>query len=249
MKSFLSLYKKEIRSMFFFMIVSILIVLSWELFLFYKSSVWPSGLVLGLSFLPVSFFPLIMLWQGYQSYRYEWKDDTIYMLLTLPSPGWKISLAKLAAGFSYYLSVILFTVFMIFLVNDKTFISDLPSYISRSYIYKSVFFGGLFYLVFGMIPYVLSQFSCLVSRFYSKFKGLISIVVFILTNYVIYRVASLVAPIFNWVPNIPVTNIAVNGEATFQTIHINSAPIISLVLMIIFIFYLGSLLLEKHLEV
>ncbi|MGM0438636.1 MAG: ABC transporter permease [Bacillota bacterium] len=250
MKSFISLYKKEIRAMFFFVVVSILIVLAWELFLFYKSSVWPSELILGLSFLPTSFFPLIMLWQGYQSYRHEWKDDTIYMLLTLPSPGWKISLAKLAAGFSYYLTVVLFTALMIFLINDKSFISQLPTYISRSYIYKTSLLLGIAYIIFGMTPYILSQFSCLVSRFYSRFKGLVSIVVFILTNYLIYRIASVISPIFNWLPNIPVKGFNVSmGEVTFQTIYINSAPIVSILLMILFIFFLGSFLLEKYLEV
>lgn len=250
MKSFISLYKKEIRAMFFFVVVSILIVLAWELFLFYKSSVWPSELILGLSFLPTSFFPLIMLWQGYQSYRHEWKDDTIYMLLTLPSPGWKISLAKLAAGFSYYLTVVLFTALMIFLINDKSFISQLPSYISRSYVYKTSSMIVIAYIIFGMAPYILSQFSCLVSRFYSRFKGLVSIVVFILTNYLIYRIASVISPIFNWLPNIPVKGFNVSmGEVTFQTIYINSAPIVSILLMILFIFFLGSFLLEKYLEV
>ncbi|MGM0411436.1 MAG: ABC transporter permease [Bacillota bacterium] len=250
MRSWFTLYKKELRSIFFFLLVSILVILGWELFLFYKSSVWPRELILGLSFLPTSFFPLIMLWQGYQSFRHEWKDNTIYMLMSLPRKGWQITLAKLATGFTYYISVTLFTALMILIVNDKSIIPSLPPYITKEFIYRSTFLGSFAYVIFGMIPYILSQFSCLVSRFYSRFKGLISIVVFVLTNYFIYRVASIISPIFNWLPNIPLKGFTQSmGEISYHTIYINSAPIISLLLMVAIIFYLASLLFEKYLEV
>lgn len=250
MRSWYELYKKEIRSISFFLLVSILIISGWELFLLYKSGGWPGEIVFGLSFLPFSFLPLIMLWQGYQSYRQEWENDTVYILLSLPRAGWQIGLSKLLAAFTYYFTTVFFTLIMIYFINDKSIISMISSYITPEYLYKSILLVGISYILFGMIPYILSQFSCLVSRFYSRFRGLISIVVFVLTNYLVYRTASIISPIFNWVPNIPVKGFSESmGMVAVQVIKINSAPIVSLLFMIGLVFYLGSILLERHLEV
>ena len=250
MRSWFELYKKELRSISFFMLVSILVILGWELFLMYKSQLWHFGLVFGLSFLPLSFLPIIMLWRGYQSYRQEWKDNTIYMLMSLPRSGWQIGLSKLLADLTYYLAAVLFTLFMVYVVNDTSLLPMLPPYITPKLVFKYISLTGIAYIIFGMIPYIFTQFSCLISRFYSRFRGLISIVVFVLTNYLVYRTASLIAPIFNWVPNIPIDVFRGSMiQVNMQTIYINSAPIVSIILMTGLVFYLGSILLEKQLEV
>ena len=252
MRSFFELYKKEIRSIAFFLLVSVLIIFAWEMFLLYKSRAWPRGVAFGLSFLPLSFLPLIMLWQGYQSYRKEWKNKTVYMMMSLPRAGWQIGLSKFAASLTYFLAVFFITVIMIIFVNinDSSVLSMLPSYITPQYIYKSGFLAGIAYILFSMMPYILSQFSSLISRFYSRFRGLISIVVFVLSNYLVYRIASFIAPIFNWVPNIPIEGFSdTMGQVNVHTIYINSAPLITLFIMYIVVFYIGSLIFEKYLEV
>lgn len=250
MSGLLELYKKELRSIAFFLLVSVLIILGWQFFLLYKATNWPEGVAFGLSYIPFAFFPLIMIWQGYQSYRQEWKNDTIYMLLSLPRPGWVISLSKLLAALTYYLVTVVLNMVMVYFVSQQHFWSEMLPVVTEKWVLSMAFKTVIAYIVMGISIYILSQFSCLVSRFYDRFKGLISIVVFILSSYIIYRGGAILAPLFKWLPDLPV-KIMSESLATFEpaTIHIGSGPIIASLILIILLFSLGGKLLEDYLEV
>jgi hypothetical protein len=250
MSSWFELYKKELRSISFFLLVSVLIILGWQFFLLYKIDNWPLGLSFGLSYLPFGFFPLIMLWQGYQSYRQEWKDDTIYFLLSLPRPGWVVSLAKLMAGLTYQFVTVALNLIMVYIISRQTFWSLRPSYVTEEWILSIALKLFIVYIVIGLSLYILSQFSYLISRFYDRFKGLISIVVFVLSSYVIYRGSAIIAPVFKWLPDFPV-RIIQEGMKSFEptTIYVGSGPIVASFILLILLFALGGKLLDSHLEV
>src|SRR5690606_8269805 len=61
---------------------------------------WPVEAVTALSLLPTGFLPLWVLWSALHLYRQEWRENTHYLLLSLPVPAWKITLPKLAALFT-----------------------------------------------------------------------------------------------------------------------------------------------------
>ncbi|MFP4662584.1 MAG: hypothetical protein ACLFPF_10350, partial [Halanaerobiales bacterium] len=65
MRAWWELYKKEVNSLGFFTMVVLLLIFGWELLLFYKIDSWTPAVTFGLSFLPLSFFPLLILWLGY----------------------------------------------------------------------------------------------------------------------------------------------------------------------------------------
>ena len=46
---------------------------------------------------PMGFLPLWALWTSVQLYRQEWRENTSYLMLSLPVRAWKITSAKLAA--------------------------------------------------------------------------------------------------------------------------------------------------------
>ena len=77
-------------------------------------------------------------------------------------------------------------------------------------------------------------------------------VVFIVSHYVIFRGTTLLAPLFRWVPDIPVYNYIYSleeGVARSYDITIGSGPFVAFLLMLSGLFLLGSWILEKQLDV
>ena len=253
MRSWFSLYKKELYRLVFFTLIVFLIVTGWQFFLVYKLAKWPAELVFGLSFLPFSFFPLIMLWQGYQSFRYEWKDDTAYFLLTLPRSGWQITLAKLTAGMTFYIGITLYNILILLIANRSVinlFMSDFPENVTPKLITNGFTDFTILYLISGLAIYILTQFSYLISRFYNRFNGMISIVIFVLSVYIVHRGGSLLAPLLKWMPDIPVRVMeGMAGIAQERIIYIGSGPLLGSLIMLILLFLAGSWIFEKQLEV
>lgn len=255
MRAWWELYKKEIYSIGFFTMVVLLLLFAWEFFLFYKSSAWPLELTFGLSFLPFSFFPLLILWLGYNAYRQEWKDDSNYFILSIPRRGWEISLAKLTSSMSFYIVVTLLTSLLIYLFNQEyintVIIGNAPACIFEDNLVSGLLMRSLLvYWLTALAIYVITQFSQLISLYFDRFRGLVTVIVFIVTHYIIFRGAVILSPLFNWLPDFPVK--AVNeGMGLVQrfTFYIGSGPIIASTLLIIALFFFGSWLLEHQLEV
>ena len=256
MRAWWELYKKEISAISFFSAVIFLALLAWQVFLFYKADTWISGLVFGLAFVPFFFYPLLILWLGYNSYRQEWKDDTHYFLLSLPRRGWEISLAKLAAAMSFYLGICLATILLIFVFHQgyirETVLDDNFRGVMGSGILSGLALRlFLAYWLYGLTFYIVAQFSQLVSLFFDRFRGLITIIVFILSPYVIFRGVLLLAPLFRLVPELSMGNL-VYVDFDIPRVYpltFGSGPFLAYLVMIIAMFLLGSWLVEKHLEV
>jgi len=253
MRSWVSLFKKEIRSMLFTILVSVLLVSAWEIYLITRMDVWPLGLTFGLGFIPFAIFPLIMLVQGYQSFRQEWKNNTIYLLKSLPRSGYEIVSAKLASSSLVYIVLTLYTfgLHMFFHWSQlKILMGQLPEAVNSSYSTRMLVLGIITYIVIGIVPYLLSQFSYLVSCFYGKFRWLVSIVVFALSHYILVRLGGFIARLFNWLPDIPVDVMwsSPYGEE-IATIYLGSGPILAALLILIGFFMAGSWILEKQLDV
>ncbi|MFW6028933.1 MAG: hypothetical protein ACOCRO_01625 [Halanaerobiales bacterium] len=254
MRAWWILFKKELSNNLFVILVIALLTIAWQVFLYYKAVSWPYGLSFGLSFLPFSFYPLVLLYMGYNAYRQEWKDDTSYFLLSLPRYGWQISLAKLASSMTFYILITALTIGLIY-IFQHTFIRrailDLPGNIN----YMELIFNIagrmlLAYIMMGLGIYVLSQFSQLISLFYDRFRGLITVIVFILSNYLVYRAASFLAPLLGWLPDIPITNLNIlAGEVNTSRIYIGSGPFAGVFIVLLALFLLASWLLETQLEV
>ncbi len=256
MRAWWELYKKEINTIGFFSLVVILLVLAWEFFLLYKIDAWPQELTFGLSFLPLSFFPLLILWLGYNAYRQEWKDDTNYFILSIPRKGWEISLAKLASSMTFYIIVTLATYLLIYFFHQgfiyQELIAQAPEGIFvGNFIIDTMVKITLAYWLVALVIYILTQFSQLISLYFDRFRGLVTVVVFILSNYFIFRLATLLSPLFNWLPDFPVRVFNESGIGLVQrsTFYIGSGPIIASTLLIVALFLLGSWLLENQLEI
>lgn len=253
MRSWISLFKKEIRGMLFTILVAVLLVTAWEVYLTTKINSWPLGLTFGLGFIPFVIFPLIMLVNGYQSFRQEWKNDTIYLLKSLPRSGKELVSAKLVSNILVYVILTLYTfgLHMFFhWAQVKLVLKQMPEPTSSIVSTRMIVFLVITYLVMGIIPYIISQFSYLVSCVFNRLRWLISIVVFILSHYLLIRLGGFISRLFNWMPDIPL-DVTWSGPygSEVTTMYLGSGPIIASLLILIGFFLTGSWILEKQLDV
>ncbi len=253
MRAYWELYKKDFRSMSFAMLVISLLILGWHFFLVYKKYQWGVALTFGLSFIPFAFFPIIALWMGFQSFRQEWKDDTIYGLLTLPRSGLVLTSTKLLVGMTCYIGVSILLSGLIFF-SYQDFIEEglqlIPYQMNRGLLIGYIVKAILVYWIIGAIIYIISQFSYLISKFYNKVSWLIVILVFNLSQYLIFRGGGILAPLFTWAPDISIgiENVRM-GIFYSETLEIGTGPLLASLLIVIGIFFVGSWVLEKQLEV
>ena len=253
MKNLISLLKKEIRQANILYIVSILIIAVWQWFLITRTDNWPAGLSFGLGFIPLFFLPIIMIFMGYTSYRGEWNNDTIYLLKILPRRGYEINLAKFIPAFTYYLliSAVLITVNIFFhqgLISQM--FSEAPEIVGQEISKQFLVLAYSSYLITGLQLYLITQFSYIIASFFNRFRLLISILVFILSNYLILRIGGFLNYLFNWLPDFPAT-IFMESPAgvTETTIYIGSAPFIVILVMMTGLFFLNSRLIASDVDV
>lgn len=254
MRAWWELYKKELYTLSFLLLVVVLLISFWNLFLFFKIDVWPEGVSFGLSFLPLSFFPIIILWLAYNSYQQEWKDDTNYFILSIPRRGWEIGLAKVASFMTFYIVVSLVSVTFI-LIFHQSLIRELigviqDEAINIGIIHRVIIKILLAYWIGALGIFIKVQFSQIVSLFYDRFRGLITIIVFLITNYGLLRMTGILCKLFRWCPDLLLESFNVSYFFVENlNIKIGSGPIIATLLLDIVVFLLGSWILEKHLEV
>ena len=253
MKSLISLIKKEFRQLNILFIVSTLIAAVWEWFLITRTDNWPPAVSFGLGFIPLFFLPLIMIFLAYTSYRSEWGNNTIYLLKILPRRGYEINLAKFLPAVIYYLflSAALIAVNLYFNQDllSQVF-NETPEMIGQQ-MFKQVFvFSYLIYLITGIQLYLITQFSYIIAFFYNHFRLLISILVFILSHYLILRIGGFFNYLFNWLPDFPVTVFMENPAGVRESIiYIGSAPFIVIIMMMIGLFFLNSRLIASDVDV
>jgi hypothetical protein len=249
-KKWWQLYKLEGRNNWFFYLIVSLLVGGWYLFLGLQN--WGQIIISILSYLPFFLFPCIIIWAGFQSFRREWKQQTIYSLFSLPRSGWQIAGIKLAVAISFYLGLTLVAGGLLLVVNEEVLTT-----VSSQQLGGATAVSGwdllqivAAYWLVGAGLYITSQFSYLVSRIYARWRGIISILVFLLVQYLVIRGGSLLAVLFNWVPKITIKSQLLLPEAVPLTaVQLNLAPILGSVVIVCFIMGLSSWLLETQLEV
>lgn len=253
MRSLISLIKKEFRQLNILLIVSILITAAWEWFLITRTEHWPPGVSFGLGFIPLFFLPLIMIFLAYNSYRSEWGNNTIYLLKILPRRGYEINLAKFLPALIYYLflSAALITVNIYF--NQELIariLNEAPELIGRQMSRQFLIISYSVYIISGIQLYLITQFSYIIASFYNRFRLLISILVFILSHYLILRIGGFFNYLFNWLPDFPVTVFMESpAGVTESTIYVGSAPLIVIMLLMTGLFFLNSRLIASDVDV
>ncbi len=219
---------------------------------------WSPETVAVLSLLPMAFLPLWFIWQTYQSLRVEWREDTVYTLLTLPVPGWKIVLSKLIALLIEYTVVVgvwVVSGLVVYWSPLQILLHDLFQTVSLGWFVRN---GFLFYFaslaVFaGFIIYM--QVAYITARVMGRFHGLVMVWVLLLQTWAVNRIGALLQPVFEWVPHVPLYRLLDLSALPrtlvdpTQGLFWDLSGSIGSWLAVIGLFFLGAWLLENFVEV
>lgn len=97
-KKLFTLYKKDLTILKFETLLILGSIIVFNLFLYYKAKTsWPLDMSLGLSTLLLSFVPLFTFFRAFNFIKEEWKENTVYFMMSLPTSGNIIFLSKFLA--------------------------------------------------------------------------------------------------------------------------------------------------------
>ncbi|MFW6238147.1 MAG: hypothetical protein ACOC5A_02810 [Halanaerobiales bacterium] len=245
--AFRELYRKDLSLFSFFILLVTVISLGWQLFLVSMIGKWGVEVTFGLNFLPLIFYPTIMLWPGIQSFRREWRDDTIYNSLLLPRSGWQQTGSKLLAGMTGYIFWSMLSIFIIVLFYGGM-IKEGITYLPEKYMSIEIFIKVyILYVLFGMQNFILVQFCYLIGKLIKRAQGFFTILAYIIIIYLQFKFIEIISPLMDWVPDFYFTGITYDYEGfSFMS---PTGGLITVLLYAGLIFVLSSLLLEKKLEV
>lgn len=197
-RMFATLYKKDmILGKNESLLIMALIIVG-NLFLFYKAeTTWEPQIAMGLSGAFLSFIPFTIFFKAFNIISSEWKENTVYMMMSLPVNGNMIFLSKLLALLTQLLILVLvaipFTGTFIFRygfsIRDLSQVLQLMDgeMISAMLQVFTLLFTGF------TLSLVIVFFSTLVGRMFKKFSGVISFVVFLAAHYFIGKITNLLS--------------------------------------------------------
>lgn len=250
MRQLWTLYKKELAGtkLNFFLVVGI--ILFWETFLATRHGKWPGDLIFGLSFLPFALLPFWAVIGAVQSLRREWNENSIYVLLSLPTRGASVIGAKTLALVTELTAYVLLVPFFSWLLANGTRAPALlPSNAGAVLLDVTLKGFWLYWFVLVMLT-VVGQFSYLVGALLDRFQWLVAGWVFLVSAYLLTRGAQVISPVFAWVPDLPLRSYSeVNGIPMIRTVYVDAAPLAGTVVIAAAMFVAASLLMEKGVEV
>lgn len=188
-----TLYKKDLAASKFESLLILGFILVGNLFLYYKAKTsWPSDISLVFSMIISGFIPLFTFLKAFNFIRSEWKENTVYWIMSLPTSGNNIFLAKFMALLSQFfvlgIIALAFTLSFIFMKTElQDILRNLKEFIDYSQVgLEAIKIGVIMFLGFGM-TIIIAFFSAVVGKLFDKFSGLITFLVFIFTNYITSR--------------------------------------------------------------
>ena len=248
MARYWSLLKKELRTSRMGFFILLFSIVAWDVFLSTRSNSWDKTLIFVLSFVPVVVLPFYAFVSGFSSFREEWQDKTIYLLLSLPVRGITLTSVKLLSVFIEILVFVTIIFIGVMMFGQKAFPVTMP--------YQLLIQGGLILSIAMLMLATMSQFAYLAGRLFERFQWLVSLWVFILLWWGIGRLFSLFSYLLKWLPDIQVKSWQISGiwdylgEGTVPpTFSIHSAALVAVILSYLIIFLLGSWFLEKYAEI
>lgn len=228
----------------------------WTAFLYSRAGVWPSQVIFTLYFLPSGFLPLWAIWTSVQLYRYEWRENTSYLMLSLPVRAWVITSAKLAllltgiVGYTLLIGagavIIGYRVAggSLMLMGDPFSIVPFWWAVRMILLGYTAMVGGL------MVTGLIAQFAYVFSRLFSRFQGLVMGWTWFVTIWLLSRVGDLGGRLLAWMPDFHLPVWEVSGSMPgFRSITIESGPFWALALGVVGVYALLNLILERAIEV
>lgn len=231
-------------------------LLVWTVFLLSRTGTWPREAILALYFLPSGFLPIWALWMSVQLYRQEWRENTSYLMLSLPVRAWKITSAKLAFLVSVAVWFSLLILAGAWLIAARMGILAEIAEMNHFAVIPTewlVKMGVLLYVLAlaGIVSVSLvTQFAYVFSRLFTRLRGNVMAWTWILSFWLMARVSDLGGRLLAFLPDFYVRTLYIaGGTPEFQLLRIESGPVWAMVLFLAGLFALLNAVLEKAIEV
>jgi len=229
----------------------------WTVWLLSRAGVWEPEAVIALYIAPLSgILPLWALWTSVQLYRQEWRENTSYLMLSLPVRAWKITSAKLAALLTGVLALCLLSGAGLWLLMVRTgllaelFGRNLFALVPLEWLVRVslLAFGGM---LAGLVVLALfTQLAYVFSRLFTRFRGLVMLWTWALSFWLLIRVGDLGSRLLGFLPDFRLRMLSVrNGVPEFEVLTIDSGPFVAIVLLLFGLYWLLNAVLERAIEV
>lgn len=228
----------------------------WTLFLLSRVGVWQPEAIVAVYWLPTGFLPLWTLWTAVQLYRQEWRENTSYLMLSLPVRAWMITSAKLAAlltgviGYSLLIGAGGWLLFartgLLAAVRQVEIVSLVPV----EWLVKMALLGYLWMIgALGMLG-LIAQFAFVFSRLFARWQGLAMAWTWVLIIWLMGRFGDIGGRLLAWLPDFKFRVLhMVAGAPEFRVVTVESGPFWALVLFAAGLFALLNVTLERAVEV
>ena len=228
----------------------------WTFLLLSRVNRWSPEAIAVLYWLPMGFLPLWVLWSSVQLYRQEWRENTSYLMLSLPARAWVITSAKLAVVATGVIAWMLLIGAGAWLVAARTgILAELaasPDFagIPREWAFKmSLLAFGVILTAFVIIGF-LAQFAYVFSRLFPRFRGLVMAWTWILLFWLIGRAGDLGGLLLAGLPDFYVRWLhLISGIPEFLVLRIESGPFVAVALLLVGLYALLNAMLERAVEV
>ena len=249
-------YKKELLGHRgeFLLIAGALVL--WTLFLLSRVGIWSPVSIVAVYTFPAGFLPLWTLWTSVHLYRHEWRENTSYLMLSLPARGWTIASAKLAVlltgvlGFSLLMAaggwLLTARAGLFTRLREIGFFSAVP----MEWVIKMVLLGFAGMIASLTVMGLLAQFAFVFSRLFSRFQGLAMVWTWVLSVWLMGRFGDIGGRLLAWLPDFHLRILhPAEGFPEFHVVTIESGPFWALALCALGLFALLHLILERAVEV
>lgn len=249
-------YKKELLSnrVEIALIAGAFIV--WTLFLLSRVGLWQGEIIVGIYWMPASFLPLWALWTSVQQYRQEWRENTSYLMLSLPVRAWVITSAKLAVLFTAAVGFSLLILAGGWLLLARTGVlalyhaSSLFEMIPGEWIVKITLLGWALTVGSVVVMGLVAQLAYMFSRLFTRFRGLVMVWTLLLTSWLTGRAMDVGGKLLAWLPDFHIRFLDFfDGVLGLRVYAIQSGPIVMYALVVLGLYALLNVILERAVEV
>ena len=274
MKGFAQLFKKDMESIGLMTVLLGVGIVLWDVFLYTRLGLWHSRAVVALTMVPLGVIVLWVVLQAIQVYRHEWQTGGIYLVLSVPQPGWKIALSKLAVVFaSFTIHLILATVGFIWVLRASASYSGgiqlfglaaealFQSGAATGWLFKMTLVSGFAYWLMGLAMALMLQLAYTCSRLTSRLRLLAGLAGFFVIEWLVGLCGAAGYYVFSWVPDlvlwVPVHALGITDPAHSMAslpvqgakVFIDSGILLGNALGFVLLFITTSYLLENVIEV
>lgn len=253
MNAWLTLYKKELRASRFAVVVFPLAIIAVALLGYLFSNRLPLGLPAAIVMMPLSVYHFLVIYQGFQTMKSEWNDRTIYLVNSLPVSGTVITSSKLGSIMTAFtintlLSILCSVLLALPLIERSG--NPIPAGFPWSVMITMGIKIYILFWLFNLSLAVMGQFAYLSGKLVEKFSGLVSVISFAVSFWLIVRLGNLLAYGLEWLPKLRLQGINMsNGLVTVNSAAMDMSSFVGGFIVIIGLFVISSLLLEHEVEV